>query len=482
MQRSASARSRCASCRALSLLEHLEPYAVRERHEAGKLSKAPRRSSSSAATADPDDIDTRLEPGRGRTTSSRARRSTTANRTEYVDYLRKAQAEILAAARIEPTSPRPHTWLGIITAYEGDLNGSETRVPQRAAAGAWQRPPGARAAPTTRTWHTSRCTRAISRSARRYLDKGAKTGAPQDEIDRISVLLAWKANDMVEARDIFNGAVAPVAEPSPTPGTARRCRKQMETFDDFAAVCCKNPTCGPYMEDACKRASARPSRAASSTLEHAAEQRKLEVERQQKLQARSTSGKGRRDHGREDRSRRRRRPRAGAAPKRTAPAPKPRLRRRTSSARRAPTSPPACTISPSRVTSAPLRDLVGEVELRARPSSTGAARKFWKLRDSIWLACSGTVARHVQRAEHAHAARASIVSPGCVARSSRPGRPRGRRPPSPAASPRPALREQHRRAPRRARARSRSPRRRRRCASPSTSRWRACCSGVSSVA
>jgi hypothetical protein len=117
--------------------------------------------------------------------------------------------------------------------------------------------------------------------ARRYLDKGAKMGAPQDELDRISVLASWKSNDMVEARDVFNSAVvlnpafAETWDGAPLP-------QPMKTFDDFAAVCCSNPTCGPYMEGACKRAKQAVAKR-SLDLDTLSEERKLEVERQQKL-------------------------------------------------------------------------------------------------------------------------------------------------------------------------------------------------------
>jgi hypothetical protein len=117
--------------------------------------------------------------------------------------------------------------------------------------------------------------------ARRYLDKGAKNGAPQDELDRISVLAAWKSNDMVEARDVFNSAV--VLSPAfATTWDGAPLPQPMKTFDDFAAVCCRNPTCGPHMEGACKREKQTVARR-ELDLDTLSEERKLEVERQTKL-------------------------------------------------------------------------------------------------------------------------------------------------------------------------------------------------------
>jgi tetratricopeptide (TPR) repeat protein len=232
-----------------------------------------------ARDSDPDDFDTRMELGR--VYYELARKAMDEDKqAAYVEYLRKAQTEIIAAARIEPTSPEPHTWLGIITAYEGDLKGSETAF--KNALRLAQQDPYHRYGGTFYSNLAHICVyKGDLEAARRYLDKGTKTGAPQDEIDRISVLLAWKENDMVEARDTFNSAAtlsrefAETWDGAPLP-------KKMETFDDFAAVCCKNPTCGPHMENACKRERQTVAKRELeiSTIQ---EQMKIERERREKL-------------------------------------------------------------------------------------------------------------------------------------------------------------------------------------------------------
>ncbi len=199
---------------------------------------------------DPDDFDTHMQLGEAYYLMAR-KAIDEDKQDKYIEYLHKAQAEYLAAAKLEPDSPEPHTSLGIITAYEGDMNGSETafRNALRLAMNDRRFRPGG-------TYYSNLAHIAVYQGdlqkARRYLQKGDKTGAPQDEVARISVLLAWKANDMVEARDTFNGAAilspafAETWDGAPLP-------KKMETFDDFAQACCKNPTCGPYMEHACAR-------------------------------------------------------------------------------------------------------------------------------------------------------------------------------------------------------------------------------------
>jgi Flp pilus assembly protein TadD len=255
------------------------PNEIQNDVKQGKLESAAQKLEK-ARDSDPDDFSTRMKLGE--VYYELARQAIDEDKqTEYVDYLRKAQTEIIAAARIEPTAPEPHTWLGIITAYEGDLNGSETafrNALRLAQADKYRQDAGG-------TYYSNLAHISVYKgdlqAARRYLTKAAKTGAPQDELDRISVLLAWKENDMVEARDVFNGgalmskAFATTWDGAPLP-------KKMVTFDDFAAVCCKNPTCGPHMENACKRERQTVARR-ELTIDAAAEQMKIERERREKL-------------------------------------------------------------------------------------------------------------------------------------------------------------------------------------------------------
>ncbi len=254
------------------------PYAVQSDIKSGNLEGAAQKLEQ-RRSADPDDLETRLELAD--VYYQLARKELDAgNQPAYVRYLAKAQAEILEAVRIDPTSPRPHTWLGIITAYQGDLNASETSFKNALRLNLRER-----IELRGGTYYSNLAHIAVYQGklgdARRYLDKGEKMGAPQDELDRISVLASWKSNDMVEARDIFNNAVvlnpafAATWDGAPLP-------KPMQTFDDFAAVCCSNPTCGPHMEGACKRSKQAVARR-ELDLDTLSEERKLEVQRQQKL-------------------------------------------------------------------------------------------------------------------------------------------------------------------------------------------------------
>jgi len=253
-------------------------YSVDKDIKSGNLEGAAQRLEQ-RRTDEPDDLETRLDLAD--VYYQLARKELDAgNQTAYVSYLSKAQAEILEAVRIDPTSPRPHTWLGIITAYQGDLDASATSFKNALRLNLRERMELRGGTYYSNIAHISVYQGKLG-DARRYLDKGAKMGAPQDELDRISVLASWKSNDMVEARDVFNSAVvlspafAATWDGAPLP-------KPMKSFDDFAAVCCGNPTCGPHMEGACKRAKQTVAHR-SLDLDTLSQERKLEVERQQKL-------------------------------------------------------------------------------------------------------------------------------------------------------------------------------------------------------
>ncbi len=227
----------------------------------------------------PDDFDTRLALADVQYMIAR-KSLDEKNQAAYVAALSKAQAEILEAVRIDPTSPRPHTWLGIITAYQGDLDASETSFKNALRLNLRERQELRAGTYYSNIAHISVYQGKLG-DARRYLDKGVKNGAPQDEIDRISVLASWKSNDMVDARDVFNSAI--VLSPAfATTWDGAPLPQPMKTFDDFAAACCSNPTCGPYMEGACKRAKQSVAHR-QIDLDTLAEERKLEVARQQKL-------------------------------------------------------------------------------------------------------------------------------------------------------------------------------------------------------
>jgi Flp pilus assembly protein TadD len=224
-------------------------YAVQQDVKAGNFEGAARRLENNR-DAKPKDFETRL--ALADVYYQLARKAVDDGKPDaYVEYLRKAQVEILEATKIDPASPRPHTQMGIVAAYQGDLDASETsfrNALRLSLRDRFQSPP-----PTcySNLAHIAVYQGKLS-EARRYLDKAERGGAPEDEIARISVLASWKENDMTEARDAFNNAVL-TSRPFAETWDEAALPQPMKTFGDFAEVCCKNPTCGPHMEGACKR-------------------------------------------------------------------------------------------------------------------------------------------------------------------------------------------------------------------------------------
>ncbi len=175
----------------------------------------------------------------------RARQELDANQqAAYLADLARAQEHVLAAIEIDPRSSQPHTWLGIIAAYQDDLDGTIESLKN-----------AARLDPYHPVHYTNLAESYIYKGklvrARRYLRKARDLGAPAIYIEMNEILAAWRAGDYVEARDLFETAYslnpevvkvwneAPVAE-------------AIESFEDFTGFCCSHIACGPYMENACE--------------------------------------------------------------------------------------------------------------------------------------------------------------------------------------------------------------------------------------
>ncbi len=201
----------------------------------------------------------------------------------YRSELARSQTEVLAATRIDPTSPQTHALMGVIRIYQGDLAGAETcfknamklnlRLPEqlRQAEGVHY----------SNLAHLS-VYQGKTRMARGYIERARKLGAPAIVLDRIERLAAWRDDDMVAANDIFRGALDQVPGFADTWDDAPLPVK-MTTFYNFAEVCCSNPTCGPYMADACaqsrKRVQYRELRIETEREEQRLEQdRRLQIE------------------------------------------------------------------------------------------------------------------------------------------------------------------------------------------------------------
>ncbi|MEE9282326.1 MAG: DUF6584 family protein [Myxococcota bacterium] len=220
----------------------------------------------------PDDIDVRLELADFY--YQRARLALDGgDQAEYLRLLGAAQDEILAAVAIDPAASRPHTMMGIVAAYQGDLDTAMESFRNASRLAPFQ------GVSYTNLAHIWVYKGKLSR-ARTLLDKGRKFRGPPDEIDRIEILAAWRGGDFTEAQDVFDMALvnpgfaeswdgAPLPEP-------------MEDFDDFAEVCCANPTCGPNMGSACRKAQLKVKRRELEE-ETVRQELQLEMERRRKL-------------------------------------------------------------------------------------------------------------------------------------------------------------------------------------------------------
>lgn len=194
---------------------------------------------------------------------------------DYGDDLERALDQWIECLRIDPASPSPHTWMGIVAAYQGSIDSAEKDFRN-----------AMRLAPQSWVSYTNLAQTLIYKGqlsqARHYLSKGERLGASPVVIELNLALAAWRSADLVEARDMFNSAyrtspeevniwdVAPVPEP-------------IESFLDFTTYCCASPACGPYMEVACKQMSLEVKRRQVRD-ETVLRELRIEMERRRKLE------------------------------------------------------------------------------------------------------------------------------------------------------------------------------------------------------
>jgi hypothetical protein len=147
---------------------------------------------------------------------------------------------------MRPAEAGPHIFLAMIDAYQADMKG---------ALGSLQK--AKQLAPTNPISYTNLAQVYIYLDqlgrADAMLSHARKLGGPGPIVEINELLAAWKRGDMVDARDLFDVVhgenpeflqtwdEAPVSSP-------------IESFDDFVAYCCGNPSCGPYMRGPCEKA------------------------------------------------------------------------------------------------------------------------------------------------------------------------------------------------------------------------------------
>jgi Tfp pilus assembly protein PilF len=181
---------------------------------------------------------------------------------DYTRHLAKSLDEVLEAARIDPESPSPHTWMGIISAYQDDLE---------SALGSFKN--ARKLAPRMPVHHLN--------IAQIYVYMG-ELGRARHSVEKSRRLGARGAFVLVEARDLFEQAYALDPEEVNTWDEAP-VDKPIESFHDFTTYCCSNHTCGPHMGKACERMqlAVKERQLRDETLR---QELVIEMERRRKLQ------------------------------------------------------------------------------------------------------------------------------------------------------------------------------------------------------
>jgi tetratricopeptide (TPR) repeat protein len=165
---------------------------------------------------------------------------------EYESYLGKAMDEVLESARLAPESPSPHIFMGIVAAYQGDIERT-----LRSLANA------RRLAPRSWVSYTNLAETLIykgtaRRDVERWIDRAERLGANPAVVELNLCLVSWRDGDMEAADRHFkrvrrlDPAVLESWNEAPVP-------KPIETLPDLMSYCCGSPACGPYLAKACQQ-------------------------------------------------------------------------------------------------------------------------------------------------------------------------------------------------------------------------------------
>lgn len=222
---------------------------------------------------------TSVRNGLGEAYYKRARKALDERRlADYEADLARALDEWVESVRIDPESPAPHNWMGIVAAYQGDLDSALLNFNN------------ARKLEPLHPVYSMNIAQVYTYKgelgkARRWIEAARRKRALPIDLELLSMQAAWRANDMVEALDLFEGAYAlDPDEVTRWAGDAAEIPEPIESFDDYARYCCGSPGCGPFMEDACHAQELEVKRRQVSE-ETVRRELLLEMERRRKLDA-----------------------------------------------------------------------------------------------------------------------------------------------------------------------------------------------------
>jgi tetratricopeptide (TPR) repeat protein len=195
----------------------------------------------------------------------------------YEAYLGKAMDEVLESARLDPEAPDPHVFMGIVAAYQGDIERTF-----RSLANA------RRLAPRAWTSYTNLVETLVYKGSPRrdiepWIDRAEKFGANPGVVELNLCLLAWRDGDVAAAERHFKRVLR--LEPTvldewneaPVP-------KPIRTFPDLMSYCCGSPACGPYLSKACGESQLEVAKR-ELPAEVARRELVIEMERRRKLES-----------------------------------------------------------------------------------------------------------------------------------------------------------------------------------------------------
>ena len=165
----------------------------------------------------------------------------------YEDYLARAMKEWLASLRLDPENSAPHTYMGIVSAYQGRIDDALDSFYN-----ARSLEPGA-GVYYTNIAETMIYAGRPARDVETWLSRGERMGVSPAIVELNYCLLRWRDGNVEAAGRSFYRALkfdpsvvhvwneAPVSKP-------------INTFEDLTQYCCGSPACGPYLANACKTA------------------------------------------------------------------------------------------------------------------------------------------------------------------------------------------------------------------------------------
>jgi tetratricopeptide (TPR) repeat protein len=172
---------------------------------------------------------------------------------EYEKYLGLAMDEWTESLRLRPENPTPHTFMGIVSAYQGRIDDALDSF-QNAR----------RLEPRAGVFYSNIAETMIyaNRDAREvegWLTRAQRIGVNPAILELNYCLLRWRDGKPEEAARYFTRALRMDPDVVRTWNEAPVSRP-IQSFVDLTEYCCGSPACGPYLERACSAASLEVTR------------------------------------------------------------------------------------------------------------------------------------------------------------------------------------------------------------------------------